>query len=203
MITREHGVGVITRERDMGWDANWLQAERQLYYNPTVVLPLPLALPLALTQAERQLYYNPSVVLLDPDGGMRLVENLSGLSPSQVLGQVLRQLHVAVPSESETISFAEAEANMQALYNPNPNPNPNASPHPHPSPHPNMQALYNENVAWENTLTLALTPTCRRCTMRTSRGRRCSRRTTRCASPHARGSTACSLARRRPTRCSP
>ena len=101
----------------MGWDANWLQAERQLYYNPTVVLPLPLALPLALTQAERQLYYNPTVVLLDPDGGMRLVENLSGLSPSQVLGQVLRQLHVAVPSESETISFAEAEANMQALYN--------------------------------------------------------------------------------------
>ena len=78
----------------MGWDANWLQAERQLYYNPTVVL-------------------------LDPDGGMRLVENLSGLSPSQVLGQVLRQLHVAVPSESETISFAEAEANMQALYNEN------------------------------------------------------------------------------------
>ena len=111
----------------MGWDANWLQAERQLYYNP-------------------------SVVLLDPDGGMRLVENLSGLSPSQVLGQVLRQLHVAVPSESETISFAEAEANMQALYNPNPNPNPNASPHPHPSPHPNMQALYNENVAWEKVL---------------------------------------------------
>ena len=78
----------------MGWDANWLQAERQLYYNPTVVL-------------------------LDPDGGMRLVENLSGLSPSQVLGQVLRQLHVAVPSESETISFAEAEANMQAQYNEN------------------------------------------------------------------------------------
>ena len=49
MITREHGLGAIARERDMGWDANWLQAERQLYYNPTVVLPLPLALPLALT----------------------------------------------------------------------------------------------------------------------------------------------------------
>ena len=86
--------GMLELRRDMGWDANWLQAERQLYYNPTVVL-------------------------LDPDGGMRLVENLSGLSPSQVLGQVLRQLHVAVPSDSETISFAEAEANMQALYNEN------------------------------------------------------------------------------------
>ena len=59
---------MLELRRDMGWDANWLQAERQLYYNPTVVL-------------------------LDPDGGMRLVENLAGLSPSQVLGQVLRQLH--------------------------------------------------------------------------------------------------------------
>ena len=24
--------------RDMGWDANWMQAERDLYYNPTVAL---------------------------------------------------------------------------------------------------------------------------------------------------------------------
>ena len=55
--------GMLELRRDMGWDASWLQAERQLYYNPTVVL-------------------------LDPDGGMRLVESLSGLSPSQVLGQV-------------------------------------------------------------------------------------------------------------------
>ena len=96
---------------------------RQLAAGGAAALPLTLTLvlplPLPLSQAERQLYYNPTVVLLDPDGGMRLVENLSGLSPSQVLGQVLRQLHVAVPSESETISFAEAEANMQALYNEN------------------------------------------------------------------------------------
>ena len=59
------------------------------------------------------------MALLEPDGGLRVVVALSGLSPSQVLGQVLRELHVAVPSESDVISFAESEANMQALYNDN------------------------------------------------------------------------------------
>ena len=86
--------GMTEMRRDMGWDANWMQAERDLYYNPTVAL-------------------------LEPDGGVRVVVALSGLSPSQVLGQVLRELHVAVPSESNVISFAESEANMQALYNDN------------------------------------------------------------------------------------
>ena len=82
--------GMDELRRDMGWDMNWLQAERDLYYSPTVAL-------------------------LEPDGGLRVVVALSGLSPSQVLGQVLRELHVAVPSESDVISFAESEANMQVL----------------------------------------------------------------------------------------
>lgn len=66
----------------------------------------------------RSLYNEPVVALLDPDGGMRLVISHTGLSARNVLGNTLRQLHVAVPPVGE-LSTVEAEANRQALYNEN------------------------------------------------------------------------------------
>ena len=35
-------------------------------------------------QAERTLYYTPSVTLLEPDGGMRALLSSKGLAPEQV-----------------------------------------------------------------------------------------------------------------------
>ena len=67
----------------------------------------------------RSLYYEPLVVLLDPDGGMRTVLSHAGLSAPSVLGNVMRQLHLAVPRAGASVTLAEAEANRQALYNEN------------------------------------------------------------------------------------
>jgi len=68
----------------------------------------------------RSLYYDPVCVLLDDDGGMRTVLSHQGLSAANVLGNVMRDLHAAVPRGAEaTISAAEAEANRQALHNEN------------------------------------------------------------------------------------
>jgi hypothetical protein len=69
--------------------------------------------------AERSLYNEPVVCLLEPDGGIRAVLSHSGLSPFSVNGNMLRQLHLAVPREEARISRAEAEAAMQALYKDN------------------------------------------------------------------------------------
>lgn len=67
----------------------------------------------------RTLYYDPQIVLVDPDGGMRSIISHKGLSAANVLGNIMRNLHLAVPSEEAKISNAEAEANRQALYNEN------------------------------------------------------------------------------------
>jgi len=69
--------------------------------------------------AERTLYYSPLILLLDPNGGMRTKLPAKGLSAQGLLGQVLRDLHLAVPAQASTISAAEAEANRQALYKEN------------------------------------------------------------------------------------
>ena len=68
---------------------------------------------------KRSLYNEPLVVLLEPDGGMRTVLSHKGLSAVNVLGQITRDLHIAVPREDARISSAEAEVNRQALYNEN------------------------------------------------------------------------------------
>ena len=69
--------------------------------------------------AERSLYYAPRVVLLEPDGGVRMQFSAKGLSATQLLGQALRELHMAVPidaADPSRMSAAEAEANKFAAY---------------------------------------------------------------------------------------
>ena len=69
---------------------------------------------------ERTLYYEPLTILLDPNGGMRSVLTHQGLSARNIVGQVMRRLHLAVPAGANTrISFAEAEASLQELHNNN------------------------------------------------------------------------------------
>ena len=65
----------------------------------------------------RTLYYHPLVTLLEPNGGMRTVLSHKGLSAPNVLGQIMRNLHMAVPAT--TVSSSEKEANRQALYGEN------------------------------------------------------------------------------------
>ena len=65
----------------------------------------------------RTLYYHPLVTLLEPNGGMRTVLSHKGLSAPNVLGQIMRNLHMAVPATS--VSSSEKEANRQALYGEN------------------------------------------------------------------------------------
>jgi hypothetical protein len=68
----------------------------------------------------RTLYNDPVATLLDPDGNMRAVLSHKGLSAANVLGNVMRELHVAVPPAAGTkISAAEREATRQSLYNEN------------------------------------------------------------------------------------
>ena len=67
----------------------------------------------------RTLYYDPVVALLEPDGGMRYVLSHRGLGPLNIAGNVMRELHVAVPRAGATVSNAEAEAQRQALWNEN------------------------------------------------------------------------------------
>jgi uncharacterized membrane protein len=68
----------------------------------------------------RTLYNDPVATLLDPDGNMRAVLSHPGLSAANVLGNVMRELHVAVPPAAGTkISAAEREATRQSLYNEN------------------------------------------------------------------------------------
>ena len=67
----------------------------------------------------RSLYNEPLVALLDPDGGMRTLLSHRGLSAANVLGKVMRDLHVAVPRADARVGYAEAEANRQSLHNAN------------------------------------------------------------------------------------
>ena len=67
----------------------------------------------------RSLYNDPMVLLLEPEGGMRQVLSHKGLSARNVLGNTLRELHLAVPPEGRELSTAEAEAVRQSLYNEN------------------------------------------------------------------------------------
>jgi len=72
-----------------------------------------------LVADSRELYNDPVVTLLEPDGGMRQVLSHQGLSAQNMLGNLMRELHIAVPLADARISKAEAEANRQALHNEN------------------------------------------------------------------------------------
>ena len=54
------------------------------------------------------------MVLLEPNGGMRTVLSHKGLSAPNALGNIMRDLHVAVPPRADaTLSNAEVEAEPQ------------------------------------------------------------------------------------------
>ena len=55
------------------------------------------------------------MVLLDPDGGMRTVLSHKGISAASMLGNVMRNLHLAVPELRRDTSAAEQEAVRQAM----------------------------------------------------------------------------------------
>ena len=76
----------------------------------------PGALGLDTTWAQR-LYYDPMVVLLEPDGGMRTILTHKGISTASMLGNIMRNLHLAVPELARDTSAAEDEATRQAMYN--------------------------------------------------------------------------------------
>ncbi len=136
------------------------------------------------SESFRSLYNNPVATLLDPDGDMRTVLSHKGLSAANVLGNVMRELHAAVPpADGAAISLAEVTAQ------------PNARAQQllcEPRTQAGRLALLTALVG--STLTVAIErsrprPTGRPCTTRTCSGPRCSRRTSRCASRRASGST--------------
>ena len=70
-------------------------------------------------EAVRKLYYEPFVVLVDPDGGMRGRLSHRGLRAPDIVGNVMRELHIAVPRPDANISFAERMATRVSLHNDN------------------------------------------------------------------------------------